>query len=117
MNKIGEDFGMEVYYKDLISEETSLEKLVDDLALVVQGAESLAEAAGTTLSAKPGQELATRLQRLKESCRRAKEQAKRGASAAGKVVREHPYYSVGFAFAAGLLVGALLARRGSSDSD
>jgi len=29
---------MELYYKDLISEDASLEKLVDDLMLVVQGA-------------------------------------------------------------------------------
>ncbi len=101
---------MELYYKDLISEETSLEKLVDDLMLVVQGADALAEAAGANLSEHPKRELTTRLQRLKESCRKAKEQAKRSALAAGKVVRQYPYSSAGFAFGTGLLLGVAIAR-------
>jgi ElaB/YqjD/DUF883 family membrane-anchored ribosome-binding protein len=108
---------MELYYKDLISEETSLEKLVDDLMLVVQGADALAEAAGAALPEAPKQEITTRLQRLKESCRRAKEQAKRSALAAGKVVRQYPYSSAGFAFAAGLLLGVMLAHSRSSDPE
>ena len=37
---------MELYYKDLISEEASLERLVDDLMLVVQGADQFADASG-----------------------------------------------------------------------
>ena len=108
---------MELYYKDLISEETSLEKLVDDLMLVVQGADALAEAAGAMLPEAPKQELTTRLQRLKESCRRAKEQAKQSALAAGKVVRQYPYSAIGFSFAAGLLIGVLVTRCRNSESE
>lgn len=97
---------MELYYKDLISEEASLEKLVDDLLLVVQGAEEFAQTAGGQRA-----EIAGRLGQLKERCRRLKQQAKATARAADKVLRQYPYSSVGFAFAIGIAAGALMCRR------
>jgi ElaB/YqjD/DUF883 family membrane-anchored ribosome-binding protein len=102
---------MELYYKDLISEDASLERLVDDLMLVVQGANEFAEAAGATLPQIKREEIHTHLQRLKESCRRIKEQAVAGAVATDKVLREHPYSSLGIAFACGLLTGTLFCRK------
>jgi ElaB/YqjD/DUF883 family membrane-anchored ribosome-binding protein len=102
---------MEVYYKDLISEEASLEKLVDSLMLVVQGADEYAEVAGASLPQEQREELTTRLQRLKERCRQIKEQTVAGAQAANRVVRHYPYSAAGFAFAFGLLVGHLVRRR------
>jgi ElaB/YqjD/DUF883 family membrane-anchored ribosome-binding protein len=102
---------MELYYKDLISEDASLEKLVDDLMLVVQGANEFAEAAGANLTNIKREEIRTRLERLKESCRRIKEQAVAGAVATDKVLREHPYSSLGIAFACGLLAGTLVTRK------
>ncbi len=102
---------MELYYKDLISEDASLEKLVDDLMLVVQGANEFAEAAGASLTAVKRQEIQTKLQRLKESCRKIKEQALAGAAATDKILRKHPYSSLGFVFACGLLTGTLLCRK------
>jgi|SRR4051812_35732546 ElaB/YqjD/DUF883 family membrane-anchored ribosome-binding protein len=102
---------MELYYKDLISEDASLEKLVDDLMLVVQGANEFAEAAGANLAQFKRDEIQTRLQRLKESCRKIKDQAMAGAVATDKVLREHPYSSLGFAFACGLLAGTLVTRK------
>ncbi len=102
---------MELYYKDLISEEASLEKLVDDLALVVQGVEEFAQAAKAQLEPSRQQELASRLQTLKERCRRVKQRLLAGGMAAGKAVRAYPYYSAGFAFALGLLGGILLGRK------
>jgi ElaB/YqjD/DUF883 family membrane-anchored ribosome-binding protein len=102
---------MELYYKDLISEEASLEKLVDDLMLVVQGANEFAQAAGANLAQVNREEIHTRLQRLKENCRRIKEQAVAGAVATDKILRKHPYSSLGFAFACGLLAGLLVNRK------
>ena len=64
---------MELYYKDLISEEASLEKLVDDLMRVVQGVEELAQAAGANPAELGAEELTSRLSRLKESCSRLKD--------------------------------------------
>jgi ElaB/YqjD/DUF883 family membrane-anchored ribosome-binding protein len=102
---------MELYYKDLISEDASLERLVDDLMLVVQGANEFAEAAGANLPQIKREEIQTHLQRLKESCRRIKEQAVAGAVATDKVLRQHPYSSLGIAFAFGLLTGTLFCRK------
>ena len=102
---------MEVYYKDLISEEASLEKLVDDLMRVVQGATEFADAAGVNLAAEPRAELATRLENLRQSCRHLKQQVFAGARATDKLMRQYPYSSIGFGFALGLLAGALLKRQ------
>jgi ElaB/YqjD/DUF883 family membrane-anchored ribosome-binding protein len=98
---------MELYYKDLISKEASLDKLVDDLMFLVQGADEVAELAGVNLAAAPKEEISHRLVRLKESCRLIKQRA----VATDKLFRQYPYSSLGFAFAAGILVGALLNRR------
>ena len=100
---------MEVYYKDLISEEASLEKLVDDLLLVVQGAEEFAQTAGVDAGQKA--EIAGRLAQLKERCHRLQQQAKETALATDKVLKRHPYSSMGFAFVVGIAAGALICRR------
>ena len=102
---------MEVYYKDLISEEGTLEKLVDDLTRLVQGADEFAQAAGVQLTAEKREELRTRLARLKEHCQSLKQQAFAGARATDKLLRKHPYASVGTAFVLGFAVGALVFRR------
>ena len=100
---------MELYYKDLISEEASLEKLVDDLLLVVQGAEEFVQAAG--VEAGQREDIVGRLAQLKKRCGRLKQQAKTTALAADKVLRKYPYSSMGFAFAIGLTAGAFFCRR------
>ena len=102
---------MELYYKDLISEDASLEQLVDELMLLVQGVDEFAQAAGAPLAEERKEEIRTRLERLKESCRRIKGQAVAGARATDRILREHPYSSLSCAFGLGLLVGVLLRRR------
>ena len=101
---------MELYYKDLISEEASLEKLVDDLMLIVQGADEFVRAAGATLEGQQKEEITTRLQRLKDRCQRIQQQAIASALAVDKVLHQYPYSALGFAFAFGLLAGRLLKR-------
>jgi len=101
---------MELYYKDLISEEASLEKLVDDLMLLVQGGEESNGTAGR-LSEHKREEIKTRLQRLKQRCHRLKQQAVAGAHATDRLLKQHPYSSLGFAFALGMFAGALLNRK------
>ncbi len=102
---------MEVYYKDLISADASLEDLVDNLTRVVQGAEEFAEVAFPELDSQRRHELKTRLERLKATCQRVKTQVLAGARAADRTMRRYPYTSLGFALAGGLLVGALANRR------
>ncbi|HYG36953.1 MAG TPA: hypothetical protein VEC99_19330 [Clostridia bacterium] len=102
---------MELYYKDLISEEASLEKLVDDLMLVVQGVDELVQAAGVTLEKEKKDEITSRLQRLKEGCRKIEQHAVDSALAVDKVMRQYPYSSAGFAFAIGIILGRFLKKR------
>jgi ElaB/YqjD/DUF883 family membrane-anchored ribosome-binding protein len=102
---------MELYYKDLISEEASLEKLVDNLMRVVQGAEEFVQAAGAEVSVERREEITSRLARLKEACRSLQRQTVATAHAADRTLRRYPYSAVGFAFALGLLAGAIVQRR------
>jgi ElaB/YqjD/DUF883 family membrane-anchored ribosome-binding protein len=104
---------MELYYKDLISKESTLEKLVDDLMRVVQGADEFAQAAGEGLGEIDKEELTSRLDRLKVGCQRVRDHAVAGAVAADKLMRRYPYSTVGFAFALGLLVARCLDRKRS----
>lgn len=101
---------MELYYKDLISEEASLEKLVDDLLNVVQGVEDFAHAAGATLEEAQKHEVTSRLEKLKEGCARIRERAVRSAQATDKLVHQYPYSFAGFVFAVGLVAGVLACR-------
>ena len=102
---------MELYYKDLISEDASLEKLVDNLMLVVQGADELAQAAGTGLAPMDKEEITTGLQRIKSGYRRLEQHALAGAQAADKLMRHYPYSAAGFAFALGMLAAWGLSRK------
>jgi ElaB/YqjD/DUF883 family membrane-anchored ribosome-binding protein len=98
---------MEVYYKELISADASLDKLIDELTRVVQGADELAEAARAHLPAEANQKIGTSLERLKQSCNRLKDNALAGAAATDRILRRHPYSALGIAFGLGLLTGAL----------
>jgi ElaB/YqjD/DUF883 family membrane-anchored ribosome-binding protein len=106
---------MELYYKDLISEEASLEKLVDDLMLLVQGANELVEAAGAGLPAQPREEVTSRLRQLKDTCRRLQQQAVQSARATDRMLRRYPYSALGVAFGIGLLAGVILIKPKRSD--
>ena|SRR5438045_2229396 len=100
---------MELYYKDLISEEASLERLVDDLMLVVQGADQFTEASGTLSGAKK-EEIRSRLQQVKEHCLELRQRAIATAQATDKALRHHPYASIGFAFVLGFVAAWALKR-------
>jgi len=98
---------MELYYKDLISEEASLERLVYDLMLVVQGADQFADASGA-LSGPKKEEIRSRLHQLKEHCLELKQRAVATAQATDKALRHHPYSSIGLAFALGFAAAWLI---------
>jgi ElaB/YqjD/DUF883 family membrane-anchored ribosome-binding protein len=108
---------MEVYYKDLISEDATLDKLVDDLVLLVQGANEFADAAGVRLGSIQGEELRTRLERLKEGCVQVSEHVAASARATDKLLRHYPYSFAGLAFAIGLAAGLLSNRKCSAASE
>src|SRR5262245_20984131 len=102
---------MEVYFKNLSSEETSTEKLVEDLMLLVHDAEDLIAATGANLAAESREQLRTALERVKSRSERIKEHAVASAQATDRLIRDHPYPSLGLAFGAGLLIGLLVKRK------
>jgi ElaB/YqjD/DUF883 family membrane-anchored ribosome-binding protein len=102
---------MEVYFKELISEEASLEKLIDDLERVVQGADDFAKSIGVNLAEQPRTEMARRLYRMKETCQRINLQIIAHAQATDRMVRKNPYAFVGAALLLGIVAGARVCPR------
>ena len=94
--------------------ERSTEKLLEDLRAVVRDGEELLKAGAADLSergAAARERLAAALEAAKETRRRLQARTVEGARAADRMVREHPYQSVGAAFGIGLLLGVLVNRK------
>jgi len=94
--------------------QISTDKLVTDLKAVAHDTEELLKASAGEVSDKAREaraRLSAALERAKDSCERLQEKAVESAKAADKVVREHPYQSIGIAFGVGLLIGVLVTRR------
>ena len=94
--------------------EINTDRLVSDLKTVTKDAEELLK----TVSGEEGNgshdlrmRLSTAIDSAKETYRRLEEKAVAGAKATDKVIREHPYESLGVAFGLGLLVGVLVTRK------
>ena len=92
--------------------ELNTEKLVADLKRVVQDSEELLQVAnGRGESNGIRDRLADALESAKRTCRKLEEKAVASAKATDKVIREHPYQSIGVAFGVGLLIGVLAMRK------
>jgi ElaB/YqjD/DUF883 family membrane-anchored ribosome-binding protein len=96
------------------AEEGSREKLAEDLRVLIRDAEALlkdgaAEAGGKLEDLKS--RLKDSVDQMKETYQRFEDKAVAGAQATDKVIREHPYESLGVAFGVGLLIGVLVTRK------
>lgn len=94
--------------------EDSTEKLLRDLKAVVHDGEELLRAGARDLSERgmaARERLAAALEVAKETRRKLQERAVNGARATDRVIREHPYQSIGVAFGVGMLIGVLVNRR------
>jgi ElaB/YqjD/DUF883 family membrane-anchored ribosome-binding protein len=94
--------------------QQSAEKLLRDLKTVVHDGEELLKAGVHDLSERgvaARERLAAALDVARETRHKLEERVKRGAQATDRMVREHPYQSVGAAFGVGLFIGILLNRR------
>lgn len=100
---------MEVYFKELISKEASLDKIVDNLERVVQGADDFAKSLGKELAERP--EIAQRVHQLKEKCHRINQDIIESAQATDRFVRKNPYSFIASAALLGMLVGFRVSRR------
>jgi len=94
--------------------ELRTDRLVKDLKNVMEDAEDLMKAAAgeVTDKAKEARDrLVVALESARSSCVRLEEKAVARAKAADRVVREHPYQSIGVAFGLGVLIGVLVGRK------
>jgi len=101
---------METYFQNMAVEEGSKDKLIRDLNILMRDAEELIKITGKDLSDKSKEQLMAALERFKTTCRKVEAEAATAARATDRIVRDHPYESVGVAFGVGLLIGVLLAR-------
>lgn len=100
------------------SEVVTKEKLVEDLKVVCHDADILLRELAGNVGEK-AREARERLERgmkiakerLGELQKQSVEQAKIAAKATDQFVHDHPWQSVGIAFAVGALVGVLIGRR------
>lgn len=94
--------------------EINTDRLVSDLKTVTKDAEDLLQTvAGETANGahEMRRRLSAAIESAKETYHRLEEKAVAGAKATDKVIRTHPYESLGVAFGVGLLVGVLVARK------
>src|SRR5438552_18656566 len=94
--------------------EVSTEKLLQDLKAVVRDGEELLKAGAEELGERglaARERLTAALEVAKDTRRKLQERATAGAKATDRLVREHPYESLGVAFGVGMLLGVLINRR------
>ena len=101
---------METYFSNMTVGDGTKEKLVQDLMTMINDAEELVKATSGQLADKSKAELIAALDRVKAGCRKLGNHAIAGARSADRVIREHPYQSMGVAFGIGLLIGVLVNR-------
>jgi ElaB/YqjD/DUF883 family membrane-anchored ribosome-binding protein len=90
------------------------ERLASDLKLVVRDAEDLLKATAGQAGEKISEvrsRLASALESAKATCANLQDKTVQAAKATDRVIREHPYESIGAAFGVGLLLGLLVTRR------
>jgi ElaB/YqjD/DUF883 family membrane-anchored ribosome-binding protein len=92
----------------------STEKLLQDLKAVIRDSEELLRAGARDLSERglaAREKLAAALEVAKDTQRKLQAQVVSGAKATDRMIREHPYQSVGVVFGIGMLLGILANRR------
>ena len=95
-------------------DQVTMGKLVADFKVVMHDAESLLKASAGDLGEKAREaraRLATSLEGAKANFVKLEDKAIAGARATDKVIREHPYQTMGLAFGVGLLIGVLVTRK------
>jgi ElaB/YqjD/DUF883 family membrane-anchored ribosome-binding protein len=95
-------------------EQVTMSKLVQDFKVVMHDAESLLKASAGELGEKAREaraRLSASLEGARANFHKIEDRAIASAKATDKIIRDHPYQSVGAAFGIGLLIGVLVTRR------
>jgi ElaB/YqjD/DUF883 family membrane-anchored ribosome-binding protein len=93
---------------------SNTDKLVGDLKQVVNDAEDILRGTADDAGEKAREareRLVAAMEQARTSCRQLEEKALASARAADKIIRDHPYQSIGIAFGVGLLAGFLFTRK------
>lgn len=88
--------------------------LSSNLKDVLRDADDLMQATGGQTGEKLNairSRLASAMESAKATCHRLEEKTVAAAKATDRVIRDHPYESLGIAFGVGLLIGVLVARK------
>ena len=96
------------------SSEEARGRVKEDLHALMRDAEELLKATAGDMSEKAQQartRLSEALDKARHTYRQLEERTVAAAKATDKVIREHPYESIGIAFGVGLLIGVLVARK------
>jgi ElaB/YqjD/DUF883 family membrane-anchored ribosome-binding protein len=101
---------MEVYFQNLTDKGVSIEKLAEDLMCLAEEVEGLVKSTSGNLGEQSQQELLTVVQRIKVRCEGLRQNALASAQATDRLIRRHPYASVGVVLGLGVLIGVLAAR-------
>jgi ElaB/YqjD/DUF883 family membrane-anchored ribosome-binding protein len=103
---------METHAENELAEST--EKLMRDLRKVVQDGEEVLRAGAGELgerSAAARAKLSEAIESARALMAKLQQKTIEGAKATDKVIREHPYQSIGIAFGVGVLIGLLINRK------
>jgi ElaB/YqjD/DUF883 family membrane-anchored ribosome-binding protein len=102
---------MEVYFKNLTAEGIATDRLVEDLHNLVQETENLLRETGVALAEESREQILSNLEKVKACSAKLRAQAVAGVRATDRVIREHPYSSLGLIFLTGVGVGFLAGRK------
>ena len=106
---------METHFDAMTTDsQDARERVKEDLHALMRDAEELLKATAGDMSEKAKQarvRLSEALDKAKGTYRQLEEKTVAAARATDKVIRDHPYESIGVAFGVGLLIGVLVARR------
>ncbi|MDB6016990.1 MAG: protein of unknown function ElaB [Pedosphaera sp.] len=102
---------MEIYFKNLSPEESTVEKLLEDLRILREDTEELFRASGGKLAEKSREKILTAMERVKVACEDIQGKATAGARITDQAVREYPYSALGIAFGFGIIIGILTRRK------
>jgi ElaB/YqjD/DUF883 family membrane-anchored ribosome-binding protein len=94
--------------------EINKDKLVADLKAVARDTQELLRATADQAGEKATEvreRLNAVLHSANEACQRLEARATAGVESTDKLVRDHPYESIGVAFGVGVLLGLVLGRR------
>lgn len=94
--------------------EANTEKLITELKRMMRDSQELLHSTAGAVGDKATEvreRLTETLDSAKRTCNKLEDRAIQSAEAADKIVREHPYQSIGIAFGVGLLIGVLVSRK------